>query len=384
GAKGSEMSTEQIEWQEIPESSKTSLAVAVAPDNQYAVVGRGNRTHMIKLGETNAGESDSETAGLLIDPSVPGGNASHVDLVQSIAISPDAKRIATGGFRTVKLWSQVAAPLSQSTELLLQASGMLAVNQDQSLAAWVNPVGDIEIWNLAQAKMQRVLKGHTETVIALSWNTQDQILSADTSGRIILWDLNTDSIAAEALSAISIRSMSSSLDGRHLAIVSTDGKLYRATVEGETKKIHVIPEPVSGLGTITDAAFGQTDLPVIAVCDSTQNVIILAEDNAIVRKIDHGSAVNTISVSNRLKQLFTGGVDGITKSWNLETGEAIHQFQSDTSGNLAIHYATKNSARQNEKVARLTKQTEDLQKRLESENTVLTKATEELGKANTA
>ena len=161
---------------------------------------------------------------------------------------------------------------------------------------------------------------------------------------------NTDSIAAEALSAISIRSMSSSLDGRHLAIVSTDGKLYRATVEGETKQIHVIPEPVSGLGTITDAAFGQTDLPVIAVCDSTQNVIILAEDNAIVRKIDHGSAVNTISVSNRLKQLFTGGVDGITKSWNLETGEAIHQFQSDASGNLAIHYATKNSTRQNEKV----------------------------------
>ena len=261
---------------------------------------------------------------------------------------------------------------------------MLAVNQDQSLAAWVNPVGDIEIWNLAEAKMQRVLKGHHETVIALSWNTQEEILSADTSGRIILWDLNTDSIAAEALSAISIRSMSSSLDGRHLAIVSTDGKLYRATVEGETKQIHVIPEPVSGLGTITDAAFGQTDLPVIAVCDSTQNVIILAEDNAIVRKIDHGSAVNTISVSNRLKQLFTGGVDGITKSWNLETGEAIHQFQSDASGNLAIHYATKNSTRQNEKVARLTKQTEDLQKRLESENAVLTKATEEHGKAKTA
>lgn len=384
GAKGSEMSTEQIEWQEIPESIKTSFAVAVAPDNQYAVVGRGNRTHMIKLGETNSEESDSKTAGLLIDPSVPGGNASHVDLVQSIAISPDAKRIATGGFRTVKLWSQVAAPLSQSTELLLQASGMLAVNQDQSLAAWVNPVGDIEIWNLAEAKMQRVLKGHHETVIALSWNTQEEILSADTSGRIILWDLNTDSIAAEALSAISIRSMSSSLDGRHLAIVSTDGKLYRATVEGETKQIHVIPEPVSGLGTITDAAFGQTDLPVIAVCDSTQNVIILAEDNAIVRKIDHGSAVNTISVSNRLKQLFTGGVDGITKSWNLETGEAIHQFQSDASGNLAIHYATKNSTRQNEKVARLTKQTEDLQKRLESENAVLTKATEEHGKAKTA
>ena len=155
GAKGSEMSTEQIEWQEIPESIKTSFAVAVAPDNQYAVVGRGNRTHMIKLGETNAGvgfknrrSSDRSFSS--------GGNASHVVSAIHRDLS-GCKRIATGGFRTVKLWSQVAA-LSQSTELLLQASGMLAVNQDQSLAAWVNPVGDIEIWNLAEAKMQRVLR----------------------------------------------------------------------------------------------------------------------------------------------------------------------------------------------------------------------------------
>ena len=45
-----------------------------------------------------------EVSGPLVDPSLKVGEVTDVDLIQSVAVSPQADLIATGGFRTVRIW----------------------------------------------------------------------------------------------------------------------------------------------------------------------------------------------------------------------------------------------------------------------------------------
>ncbi|MDA9778268.1 hypothetical protein N9D38_07480 [Rubripirellula sp.] len=384
GAKGSEMLAEKIEWQEIPESIRTSFAVAIAPTNRFAVVGRGNRTHIIPLqAESDESANPTEFAHL-VDPNVPGQNAAHVDLVQSVAISPDGHRIATGGFRTVKLWSQRPNPLSAKAEKLLTASGLIAINSDQSIAAWVNPLGDIEVWNVNENRLVQTFTDHANPVTALAWTGPSSLLSGDTSGRIVVWNPNDGNFQQEIQSGISIRSVAIAQNGTDLAIISIQGLAHRGKISTEDQTITIESDAIPSITGATNAAFFNAEPPQLVICDSTQNVSIIDQGNQTIRKIDHGSPVNVIHVSNSAKQLFTGGMDGTTRSWNLGSGEPIHTFQSDSDQQLLVAYAERDNNRQTLKVDRLTKQTEELDKRLQSENEVLAKVTEEQTKAQTA
>ena len=109
GAAGGEVKQEEpIAWQPIPETVRTIYAIAVSPDAQLAAAGRGNRVELYDI------TSGTEVA-KLVDPSIEstsGKGAADVDMIQSIAFSPDGKRIATGGFRSVRIWSKTTAASS--------------------------------------------------------------------------------------------------------------------------------------------------------------------------------------------------------------------------------------------------------------------------------
>ncbi len=381
GAKGSEMIKESIEWQEIPESVRTSFAVSVAPNNQFAVVGRGNRTHVFDM-LNNAIAADTE-ANHLIDPDVPGGNASHVDLIQSIAISPDSQWIATGGFRTVKLWKQIPLDLTEKAKTLSAASGLLALNNDDSKVALVNSLGDVEIWNLTNSLLERTLRRHAHTITGLHWIGEDQIISADESGKIVLWNGNSEEPLGEFESKIAIASLAVSEQGHDLAILSVSGTVQRIQLNQETH-LFTASAPIESIAKATSVLFYQQDQPVLIISDQSNQVVFLSKENQVLKTIDHGAPVSTLGISHENKQLFTGGTDGKTRVWNAETGEAIFTLESDPQTRLSLAYAERNALRQTQEVDRLNKQTEELEKRLTSEKEVLTKATEEKTKAKTA
>ena len=77
-------------------------AVAVSPDAAFVAAGRG---HLVTLYDAKAGKDLRS----LLDPTLKdaAGKAvagTHVSLVESMAVSPDSKQIATGGFREVTIW----------------------------------------------------------------------------------------------------------------------------------------------------------------------------------------------------------------------------------------------------------------------------------------
>ena len=99
GAKG-EAPVEALaapQWQKLAGNLQSIYATAVSPDKRFVACGRGNRIFVYELA---SGKLSAE----LVDPALAettGG--AHHDVVQALEFSSQGV-LASGGFRTVKLW----------------------------------------------------------------------------------------------------------------------------------------------------------------------------------------------------------------------------------------------------------------------------------------
>jgi WD40 repeat protein len=96
-----------IDWRNVPERFTPIYAVAVAAHGDFVAAGRGNRIHMYHA-------PSKRQNGTLADPALtdflPAGSpaGAHLDFVQSLAFSPDGKRLVSGGYRVAKIWNRTA------------------------------------------------------------------------------------------------------------------------------------------------------------------------------------------------------------------------------------------------------------------------------------
>jgi len=107
GARAGGRGEEIIAWKPPAPGLAPILATAVTPDGQFAAAGRGNRIDVYHL----------PTAGRmarLVDPALAGGgwtDAAHRDWVNALAVSPDGRMLASGGFREFKIWERARPSL---------------------------------------------------------------------------------------------------------------------------------------------------------------------------------------------------------------------------------------------------------------------------------
>ena len=99
GAKGEVSGTTNLAWQTVASRVQPVYSLAVSRTGRYVAYGRGSEARVYEV------PTDREV-GRLHDPAL--GSRSHLDLVNAVAIHPDGKLIATGGFREVKLWERVS------------------------------------------------------------------------------------------------------------------------------------------------------------------------------------------------------------------------------------------------------------------------------------
>lgn len=93
----------------LPESYQPILAVALSPDRTLLAVGRGSMIDWYRLTPGEAGRTEPA---LVHTATSPGQN----DAVQSLAFSPDGKRLVSGGFRSIRFWDP-ASPAEAVREI---------------------------------------------------------------------------------------------------------------------------------------------------------------------------------------------------------------------------------------------------------------------------
>lgn len=375
GAQGEDVAPmESIQWQPIPETIRTIYALDVSPDGRYAAVGRGNRIAIVDM-------ADQSIGGHLVDPGLSGGNVADVDLIQSVAFSPDGERIASGGFRTLKIWRKRFRELELADSPLRHAAGFVAVNQDESRMALVNAIGEIEVWKGTQ-RLQ-LLKGHSARITGLQF-AGDWIYSSDRDGRLVCWNGDDGALVAELEVQTPILKLAVSPAGGKLAAIDVNRQVLLFDLDANAKTLSQ-KAMVPGIVDANHVLVTDQPVPMVVIASESGGVkMINFGDQKVVRKLDHGAVVNAMVLTNDQQRLTTGGRDGVVKVWNVADGKLLTTCQGDPKVQLLLASASRDAARQKATVGNLNKQTEELEKLFKKEQEVLAKAAEEKKKADDA
>ncbi|MFN9638906.1 MAG: c-type cytochrome domain-containing protein [Pirellula sp.] len=357
---GTKITSKVMQWQPLPESIRPIYAMDASADGQFTAIGRGNQAIVYQW--INDGSS---VGALLVDPTATVGESNlaskapstHLDLVQSVAISNDATRIATGGYRDVKIWRRQSG--SFQDRVLANLRGSIVVQH--------SPNGQWIAKGTAAPSLELI---SSETGKIVARKDLDQDISS------MAWSKNADRIAL-SLSDGDLQWMSAPTSGSAEIVVSHSQKLSSSYVEllvndnqsviGRTKEqqIHLWKwTPVEGQSpqwsrlqhfsdqsNVVSMAFSGPDTLLLGTEAGIVHVGSM-NDGKILRKLEHGASLTKVVSSLDGKLVITVGKDGITKGWNISDGKLAWENRIDSDKALQIKKSEIAAARQKAKVER--------------------------------
>ncbi|REJ93319.1 MAG: hypothetical protein DWQ35_10520 [Planctomycetota bacterium] len=186
-----------------PATLRPVFGLAMTPHGDFVAAGRANRlaVYHVPTGRTVAQLSDPALVGSASGEAAP----AHLDIVQSLAASSDGRTLASGGYRTAKIWRR--APLERVRTLKLRiregpaadtaetttrkdAKSVLALSDDGRFAALVAPGNTIQIFDLVTGHVERTLVGHVAAITDLAFRVEGtQLASTDADGRVRFWNI---------------------------------------------------------------------------------------------------------------------------------------------------------------------------------------------------
>ena len=256
GAKSSLKRVETVALNALPKGVHPIYSVAMTADARTAACGRGGELFLYDL-------ATRQLLSQLRDPSLKSG-AAHEELVHSLHFSPDGNRLASGGFREVKIWRrEPASPLFQKGPSLPQgATGVLSPDGSR-LLVW-DPTEGLRLLNAANGDLIKALPEAPKTGIkALSISpdgTACAICAED--GAWSLWSLGDGQKRPESGSLAGVRALAWTPDGKSLVFCVGDGlrvwSLAEAKVLREIKVANPLACSVSGDGALLAVACGDS------------------------------------------------------------------------------------------------------------------------------
>jgi WD40 repeat protein len=395
GAVADSTSAGPIAWQPLPPGVNPIYSVALSPDGELAACGRANRVFIyhVPTGRLVTRLTDPALlkSGIYKQPGV-----AHLDLVQSLAFSPDGQTLATGGCREVKLWQRPRDQRRVELAGLSAPAVSLAVDSSRKLAAIGQADGAITLWDLATGKSTKTLSGHTGPVAAVRFAPGDQKLvsgSADKTVRV--WNVADGAqlmqidapapVAALAVLAEGARLVTGGGDNfiRLWTLPAKLGELAAgaaAPKAADAKQLEGHSQPVTALeASPTDKARFYS-----ASSDGSIRRWNL-ENGQQDQQFDHGGPVFALAVRGDGKQLASAGGNNQVRLWNAENaqpwqrpdGQQLPEMKGDQRAGLLVALLERGAARSTTRVAT------SKQLLTEAEQLVKTRA-DEVNKANQA
>ena len=156
------------------------FALALSPDDRQLAAGHGSLVTVHNLAEKDKPPLAKLTG--------------HRDAVQSIAWSPDGKRLATGGFRKVLLWNTADwSSAGEITDLPGRVTAMTFTADNAALATASNApgqAGEIALWNVADLARGLAWQAHDGTVFDLAIAPDGETLASAGADKLVrFWSL---------------------------------------------------------------------------------------------------------------------------------------------------------------------------------------------------
>ena len=399
GAKGEVTgSSSPIIWQPLPNVVNPIYAVAVSRYGEYVAAGRGNRIFVYHI-------PTKSRVGQLTDPRLEGHPAAqgvgmaHLDLVQSLAFSPDGQLLASGGYRTAKIWRRITR-VRQAT-LLTQAGEVTATAQSPAgrhVAIGLQD-GKILLIDPASNEPFSPITAHQAPVRGLAFSTDGTRLvsgSDDESFQVRKVDalleptvVNIKAVVrAVAFVEGDTRIATGGEDGtvRIWEIVSPDGESQKPAEGEQSPEAGEDPQPVrqwdgheGPIHTLTIRQAGGTEL-FSGGQDGKVRLWQIAESKKVL-ELDHGSPVATVAVRADGQRVASAG-GPIVKLWQTnDGGKLVTELRGDRAAQRRVEDTNRGIDLAKRHVGNAKSDLENANKRKKSEDENLKKSEEQKNKA---
>jgi WD40 repeat protein len=336
GAVGGAATAEKIDWQPLPPGVQPIYAVTLTADGQYAACGRANQIFIYHV-------PTGRFVGKLTDPALlksglytkPG--VADLDLIQSLAMSPDGKLLASGGFRTIKLWERprdVKEPALPAP--LAAAPKTMKVSPDGTVAAFA--IGnEVRLWNFATKKDGPKLADAKGAINAVAFSADGTKLAGVAADKIVrVWTVADGKLIA-ASEALTVEPTAVTIfgDGSQIAVGAADGKLRIFAAKAGDAKLAAVGKEIATPGKkITAMATVPTVAPApqpqIVTGDELGNVIIMTgADGKTVKQLKHGGEVTGLAVRPDGLKIAVVGLDKSLRVFNFADGKQLAESKGD-------------------------------------------------------
>jgi WD40 repeat protein len=332
-----------ITWQPLPPGVNPIFAVAISPDGQYAAAGRANQIFLYHI-------PSKRELGRLTDPALlaqgiykqPG--VADLDLIQSLAFSPDGELLASGGFRTIKLWRKPKNVKKLDLAALEGPPRSVAISADGKFAAVGEETGKIKVFDLATGQIAKALAAHTGPVTGVTFTADaSKLISGSQDKTFRVWNM---------ADGMQIASVETPAPVNAVALVAADAQVATGGADNNLRlwalpaaAVTEPPKPVKEIAGHGQPITSLVSLPggtqILTGCkDGVVRVIDVAGGN-VVKQMNHGAPVDAIAIRADGKRIASVGANNIAKLWNAENQQLVVDMKGDYRTGLKVGEATR-------------------------------------------
>jgi len=311
------------EWRDL-EGVNAIYATAITDDGRFVAAGRGNRIHLYDL---HRGTLEAE----LRDPEL-GRQAAHHDNVHALAFNRDGL-LASGGFRSVKLWSRGGFP-TRIGKPLPEAPTTLALSPNGEWIATGDNKGNLILHSLAQAGEIKTEGKHLATIRAAIFTADSSTVYSLSDDTVLLRSSVTDAKNWKKLTSLPASTSLTLLEGGlKLAVGGADGVIRIIPVTAFEQASDADPSPpleLKGHGTkITSLLPFNPEGTQLLSASEDGTVRLWDLDGKQLRQFDHGSPVTALIAHAGGNRIATAGADGIVRIWEAANGSKLGELSGD-------------------------------------------------------
>lgn len=265
----------------------------------------------------------------------------HAQEIHALAFSPDGTRVATGSRdRTVKIWD-----LGNGHEVLSftghdDVVRAVAFSPDGKTVASAGGDKDVRLWASHDGKEVQVLKGEGTYVTSLAYSPDGKYLVAGFDDKALrIYETATGNVKRTVADFRStVRHVSFNRDGKILAAGDDDGVVrlweFSKMIENPTHPAYweqhdpsgATYQVVIGPDNKTFARCGADGIKIYNLA-LPGSALQAAAPKRIIAPADAATRFLSVLFSKDSKTLFTGGVDGLIRLWDVETGQSVGTFK---------------------------------------------------------
>lgn len=202
------------------------------------------------------------------------------------------------------------------------------ISPDEKMIASGGGSGKIIIWEKNSGKQLMSLEGHNSPVFDLCWSqNQKQLVSTSWDGKVLVWDIASGKIISRIYwDNLSAYAVSFTSDDLYLIVARLDQKLELY----EVATGQLVKSFIGHTRNVNELLLTDKPEEFISLSDDGTAILWNIYDGMIRKKYSHPKGSIRAALLNKEK-IYTGGEDKIIRIWNRKSNELLLQLEGHQS-----------------------------------------------------